>query len=94
MIAPITLPSRSVAILDLVDVVHIEESHSMVGVRDVKQVAIPRDTTSMYPDGFEARFCGRPRGLYQKDVTVLGRRHAGVDKADARALFLVLLRVP
>ena len=66
----------------------------MVGVLDVKQVAIPCDTTGMHLDSFEARFCGRPRWLYQKDVTVLGRRHASVDKGDAGALFLVLLRVP
>ena len=94
MIVPIVLPSHPVAILDLVKVVHIEESRSMVGVLDVNQVAILRDTTSMYPDGFEARFCGRPRGLHQKDVTVLGWRHADVDEGDARAHFLVLLCVP
>lgn len=94
MIAPIILPSHPVAILDLVHVIHIEESRSMVGVCDVKQVAIPRDTTGMHPNGFEARFCGRSRGLHQKDVTVLGRRYAGVDKGNARALLLVLLCIP
>ena len=94
MIASIALPSHPVTILDLVNVIHVEESRSIVGVCDVKQVAIPRDTTGMYSDGLKARFCGHPCGLYQKDVAVLGRRHAGVNKGNTRALFLVLLCIP
>lgn len=94
MIVSIALPSHPVAILDLVDVIHVEQSRPNVRLLDVQYVAIPREAASMHLDGLEARFRGRSGGLHEKDMAVLGRRHAGIDDGDARAFFHVLLRVP